>query len=51
MKRFAILTVLAIVAGIKTGTAFAYNHDILCPTGWVWSDKEGTCIETPEPTM
>lgn len=51
MKRFAVLAVLALVAGINIGAAFACNHDILCPTGWVWSDNEGSCIEASEPTM
>ena len=50
MRKFAVLTVLAIATGVNIGAAFACNHDVLCPVSWVWSDREGTCVEAPDPT-
>lgn len=29
----------------------ATGQDILCPAGRAWSDKEGTCVEAPLPTI
>lgn len=51
MKRFVVLAVLAVIVGANVGAALACGEDIMCPTGWVWSDGEGTCVETARPTI
>ena len=48
-KRIALHA--ALVAGLlagSAGAALACSHDIQCPDKWVWSDKEGTCVEADE---
>lgn len=50
MRMLLLIAVLALAAGIGAGVSRACNHDILCPEGWAWSDKEGTCVEAPLPT-
>lgn len=47
MKHAFALFVLFAVSALSIGAAYACAHDILCPTHWVWSDGEGTCIEDP----
>lgn len=51
MKRLLVLVLFAAAVGSNIAAAYACNHDILCPTGWVWSDKEGSCVETARPTI
>ncbi len=50
MKYALAIFLLSTVSVISVGTAYACNHDILCPVNWVWSDSEGTCVEDPKGT-
>lgn len=51
MRMLLALTFSTIIAATTVGAVFACDEDILCPDRWVWSDKEGTCVEAPLPSL
>jgi hypothetical protein len=50
MKHSFALILLSAILGLSAGAAYACDYDILCPTKWVWSDAEGTCVEDTKGT-
>jgi len=49
--RHILLFALTLSAVLASAPAtMACDEDIMCPVAWVWSDKEGTCVEAPMPT-
>ncbi len=48
--KHALALLLFCTSTTLSAAVYACNHDILCPTQWVWSDAEGTCVEDPKGT-